>query len=165
MRIHVKSGNIELITLNRVSRLSFFSDVYIDKTRSLIVVLQIVLCHSSLSHNEKNNTMVITQIPPIWFVFFAQCTDRGLTDCFSRTDRDTCFRCRTSFSAFTRKHHCRACGETFCSTCSYLSLFASIKDTLRTLPFAGSSKQSSLLEYGIEDEVRVCESCYDRLLT
>jgi len=71
--------------------------------------------------------MVITQIPPIW------------------TDRDSCFRCRTAFSAFTRKHHCRACGETFCSTCS--------------------SKQSPILEFGIEDEVRVCESCYDRITT
>ncbi|CAF2937496.1 unnamed protein product [Rotaria sp. Silwood2] len=27
----------------------------------------------------------------------------------------------------------------------------------------GSSKSSQLLEFGIEDEVRVCESCYDRL--
>ncbi|CAF0867689.1 unnamed protein product [Adineta ricciae] len=71
--------------------------------------------------------MVVTQNPPTW------------------TDRDTCFRCRTTFTAFTRKHHCRACGETFCSSCS--------------------SKSSPLLEFGIEDEVRVCESCYDRLTT
>jgi growth factor-regulated tyrosine kinase substrate len=71
--------------------------------------------------------MVVPQVLPTW------------------TDRDSCFRCHTSFSAFTRKHHCRACGETFCSTCS--------------------SKSSPLLEYGIEDEVRVCDSCYDRLTT
>ncbi|CAF0865292.1 unnamed protein product [Adineta steineri] len=71
--------------------------------------------------------MVITAVPPIW------------------TDRDSCFRCRTSFTAFTRKHHCRACGETFCSSCS--------------------SKSSPLLEFGIEDEVRVCESCYERVTT
>jgi len=71
--------------------------------------------------------MVVTQVLPTW------------------TDRDSCFRCHTSFSAFTRKHHCRACGETFCSTCS--------------------SKSSPLPEFGIEDEVRVCESCYDRLTT
>jgi growth factor-regulated tyrosine kinase substrate len=71
--------------------------------------------------------MVLTQVLPTW------------------TDRDSCFRCHTTFSAFTRKHHCRACGETFCSTCS--------------------SKSSTLLEFGIEDEVRVCESCYDRLTT
>jgi len=71
--------------------------------------------------------MVVTQVAPTW------------------TDRDSCFRCHTSFSAFTRKHHCRACGETFCSTCS--------------------SKSSPLPEFGIEDEVRVCESCYDRLTT
>jgi growth factor-regulated tyrosine kinase substrate len=71
--------------------------------------------------------MVITQIPPLW------------------TDRDDCFRCHTTFSAFTRKHHCRACGETFCSICS--------------------SKQSPLHEYGVEEEVRVCISCYDRIQT
>ncbi|CAF3429927.1 unnamed protein product [Rotaria socialis] len=71
--------------------------------------------------------MFATQVPPTW------------------TDRDSCFRCRTAFSAFTRKHHCRACGETFCSICS--------------------SKSSSLPELGIDDEVRVCESCYDRLST
>ena len=29
----------------------------------------------------------------------------------------------------------------------------------------GSSKSSPILEFGIEDEVRVCESCYDRLTT
>ncbi|CAF0757271.1 unnamed protein product [Rotaria sp. Silwood1] len=69
--------------------------------------------------------MFSTQAPPAW------------------TDRDSCFRCHTSFSAFTRRHHCRACGETFCATCS--------------------SKSSQLLEFGIEDEVRVCESCYDRI--
>ncbi|CAF3680801.1 unnamed protein product [Rotaria socialis] len=69
--------------------------------------------------------MVITLIPPIW------------------TDRDDCFRCHTSFSAFTRKHHCRACGETFCATCS--------------------SKQCPLPEYGIEDDVRACITCYERI--
>lgn len=71
--------------------------------------------------------MANTQIAPVW------------------TDRDSCFRCHTNFSAFTRKHHCRACGETFCSACS--------------------SKQCPILDYGIEDEVRVCESCYDRITT
>ncbi|CAF1069771.1 unnamed protein product [Rotaria sordida] len=71
--------------------------------------------------------MVITLIPPLW------------------TDRDHCFRCHTSFSAFTRKHHCRACGETFCAACS--------------------SRQCPLLEYGIEDDVRVCIECYDRVQT
>ena len=29
----------------------------------------------------------------------------------------------------------------------------------------GSSKSSPLFEFGVEDEVRVCESCYDRLIT
>ncbi|UJR10288.1 hypothetical protein I4U23_014495 [Adineta vaga] len=71
--------------------------------------------------------MVITLIPPLW------------------TERDDCFRCHTSFTAFNRKHHCRACGETFCAACS--------------------SRQCPLLEYGIEVDVRVCITCHDRIKT
>ena len=88
--------------------------------------------------------MVITQIPPIWLdrleLFFRSFQSFFL---LLRTNRDDCFRCRTVFSAFNRKHHCRACGETFCSICS--------------------SKQSSIHEFGIDTEVRVCISCYDRI--
>uniref|UniRef100_M4C5L9 Phosphatidylinositol 3-kinase n=1 Tax=Hyaloperonospora arabidopsidis (strain Emoy2) TaxID=559515 RepID=M4C5L9_HYAAE len=29
-----------------------------------------------------------------------------------------CFKCHTVFSLLVRKHHCRACGRIFCSTCS-----------------------------------------------
>lgn len=54
-----------------------------------------------------------------------------------------CYRCRTDFSTFTRQHHCRHCGESFCSKCS--------------------SKVSTIPKFGIEKEVRVCDSCYDAL--
>jgi len=53
---------------------------------------------------------------------------------------DVCHRCRVQFSTFTRQHHCRACGQVFCGKCS--------------------SKSCLLPKFGIEREVRVCDSCF-----
>jgi hypothetical protein len=64
--------------------------------------------------------MAVNQVLPTWFTFKMNSFFFLNKINFFRTDRDSCFRCHTSFSAFTRKHHCRACGETFCSTCKYL---------------------------------------------
>ncbi|XP_017759321.1 PREDICTED: hepatocyte growth factor-regulated tyrosine kinase substrate isoform X2 [Eufriesea mexicana] len=58
-------------------------------------------------------------------------------------DGDVCHRCRVSFGMVQRKHHCRACGQVFCSQCS--------------------SKVSTLPKFGIEKEVRVCEVCYEQV--
>ncbi|XP_052128378.1 hepatocyte growth factor-regulated tyrosine kinase substrate isoform X8 [Frankliniella occidentalis] len=54
-----------------------------------------------------------------------------------------CFKCRQVFSMVTRKHHCRACGQVFCGTCS--------------------SKTSLVPKFGIEKEVRVCDQCYQQI--
>merc|ERR1712013_263677 len=53
---------------------------------------------------------------------------------------EVCHRCRVAFSTFTRQHHCRACGQVFCGKCS--------------------SKSCVLPKFGIEREVRVCDSCF-----
>ncbi|EZA61746.1 Hepatocyte growth factor-regulated tyrosine kinase substrate [Ooceraea biroi] len=58
-------------------------------------------------------------------------------------DGEVCHRCRVAFSMVQRKHHCRACGQVFCSQCS--------------------SKVSTLPKFGIEKEVRVCEACYEHV--
>ncbi|XP_043218691.1 hepatocyte growth factor-regulated tyrosine kinase substrate-like isoform X2 [Amphibalanus amphitrite] len=58
-------------------------------------------------------------------------------------DGEVCHRCRDPFSTFTRKHHCRACGQVFCSKCS--------------------SKTSNIPKFGIEREVRVCDSCFEQI--
>jgi len=52
-----------------------------------------------------------------------------------------CHRCRTEFGIVTRQHHCRACGQVFCGRCS--------------------AKACVLPKFGIEKEVRVCDSCYE----
>jgi hypothetical protein len=51
-----------------------------------------------------------------------------------------CFKCSINFTWYRRKHHCRACGEVFCDTCSQLR---------RKIP---------RLNYFLP--VRVCESCH-----
>merc|ERR1712038_1897261 len=54
---------------------------------------------------------------------------------------DVCHRCRVSFGMLTRQHHCRACGQVFCGKCS--------------------SKSCTIPKFGLEKEVRVCDSCYE----
>ncbi|CAH0563464.1 unnamed protein product [Brassicogethes aeneus] len=56
---------------------------------------------------------------------------------------DSCHRCRVQFTLITRKHHCRNCGQVFCHNCS--------------------QKEIPLPKFGIEKEVRVCDTCYDQL--
>lgn len=58
-------------------------------------------------------------------------------------DGDNCMRCRVVFGLTQRKHHCRNCGEIFCSKCS--------------------GKFSIIPNFGIEKEVRVCDSCYEKI--
>lgn len=58
-------------------------------------------------------------------------------------DGETCHRCRVQFTMVQRKHHCRNCGQVFCGKCS--------------------AKTSIIPRFGIEKEVRVCDSCFDHL--
>jgi len=59
------------------------------------------------------------------------------------SDSSVCMRCRTSFTTFNRKHHCRKCGMTFCNDCC--------------------NKRIPLPSLGITDPERVCESCYNKV--
>eukprot|EP01103_Thecamoeba_quadrilineata_P000121 TRINITY_DN10097_c0_g1_i1.p1 TRINITY_DN10097_c0_g1~~TRINITY_DN10097_c0_g1_i1.p1 ORF type:complete len:545 (+),score=82.98 TRINITY_DN10097_c0_g1_i1:114-1748(+) len=56
----------------------------------------------------------------------------------------SCTRCKTPFTIFVRKHHCRHCGKIYCANCSSKSL------TLPTLQYLSP--------------VRICDVCYGVLL-
>ncbi|EGT45504.1 hypothetical protein CAEBREN_13026 [Caenorhabditis brenneri] len=73
---------------------------------------------------KEADAMFMAQVAPEW------------------ADGPECYRCRSVFTVFTRKHHCRACGQIFCDKCS--------------------SREMALPQFGIEKEVRVCETCYEK---
>lgn len=56
-----------------------------------------------------------------------------------------CMACDTQFTAFRRRHHCRCCGQVFCSQCS--------------------SATTPLPRFGLTKPVRVCRICYARETT
>eukprot|EP00742_Colponemidia_sp_Colp-10_P002210 GILJ01002363.1.p1 GENE.GILJ01002363.1~~GILJ01002363.1.p1 ORF type:complete len:646 (-),score=71.18 GILJ01002363.1:240-2123(-) len=58
-------------------------------------------------------------------------------------DAHSCMQCKTQFTLFTRRHHCRNCGGVFCGKCT--------------------TKRYPLLKLGYSEPVRVCDSCYDKL--
>src|SRR4051812_32772167 len=67
-----------------------------------------------------------------------------LTESAPPPNNDTqtvCHECKKPFNFIDRKHHCRHCGNTFCS-----------KD---------SSKSIAIPKYGYHSRVRVCDGCYE----
>ncbi|CAN1148122.1 Vacuolar protein sorting-associated protein 27 [Linum perenne] len=54
-------------------------------------------------------------------------------------EADRCDVCKCAFGAFRRRHHCRCCGRSLCHE--------------------HSSKQTTLPQFGIYSNVRVCADC------
>ncbi|KAJ3218789.1 Vacuolar protein-sorting-associated protein 27 [Dinochytrium kinnereticum] len=100
------------------SELSYVTEVYEGMKRE-------GLAFPPVEKAEASAIMIDTKTAPDW------------------TDSDICMRCRTQFTTFNRKHHCRNCGQTFCHACS--------------------SKSIPLPHLGITQDVRVCDSCHYKL--
>lgn len=66
------------------------------------------------------------------------------------TTVDNCKRCKELFGYLNRKHHCRACGHIFCSSCS--PHFSSLPSFL----------PKTLAEYG-QGEARLCITCFEEI--
>jgi len=63
----------------------------------------------------------------------------------------TCYACEVEFNMFRRRHHCRLCGQVFCSNCSAYSLDVS-KSMVAASPGHGNVASSG--------KMRVCKMCY-----
>uniref|UniRef100_A0A915IQ12 FYVE-type domain-containing protein n=1 Tax=Romanomermis culicivorax TaxID=13658 RepID=A0A915IQ12_ROMCU len=62
---------------------------------------------------------------------------------FQDPSRNSCAQCHQKFSLTERRHHCRNCGQIFCSRCSRY--------------------ESDIRHLKITKPVRVCQNCYIRL--
>jgi hypothetical protein len=62
-----------------------------------------------------------------------------------------CSFCKSSFSFFNRKHHCRSCGKIFCGSCSNKKI---------KVPCELISYKS----YSFLSEQRVCNDCYNEIM-
>ena len=56
---------------------------------------------------------------------------------------ESCLGCGVKFTIYERRHHCRACGKLFCSSCSQY--------------------QANIPKLKIHHNVRVCKPCHDSL--
>ena len=109
-------------------------------------------CEEILSSRRTTNALLVT--PGIPGIAAGVKTIDGrvlLTRCTEWTPDNfavLCHDCTVPFDIFVRKHHCRACGELFCSDCS---------STKPRSVEAATTKESS------KREQRVCNCCSNKL--
>jgi hypothetical protein len=74
------------------------------------------------------------------------------------TTAKSCSQCKTIFSKINRKHHCRACGQVFCGSCSR-------KEMLLIKQDKENDKENSLYQksFKSKSKQRVCQGCSKRL--
>ena len=84
----------------------------------------------SLTLSSWESVDVATAVPTKWV------PDHAATHCMG---------CDLRFWAVNRRHHCRACGKVFCSTCT--------------------GQETAVPGEQLYRPVRVCRACYDRLTT
>lgn len=69
----------------------------------------------------------------------------SLTEEPTWTDGDSCSECNAKFGLANRKHHCRHCGRILCARCS--------------------ARMTTIPKFNLNRSNRVCEICYDVLIT
>lgn len=70
-----------------------------------------------------------------------------------------CLNCFRPFSAFRRKHHCRFCGQIFCSDCTLFISYSQHKEERRQ-----NKTGVKQPEKFYSDKLRVCKPCYDDVI-
>lgn len=133
------------------------SSVFLDNARTIInnnITVPAVSSASSIITSTKGNKKRRRRLPkpsdnPLktggipkkyWM------NDEFVSDCLN------CFR---PFTAFRRKHHCRFCGQIFCSDCTVFVPYRKSKDHER-------AKDASKLPSN--DKLRVCKPCYSDVI-
>jgi hypothetical protein len=74
-----------------------------------------------------------------------------------------CYGCEAQFTVFRRRHHCRLCGQVFCSRCS--SFFVEIV-TISKGQFATNLDIQPQQQQQLQDirTIRTCKMCYEQVL-
>lgn len=67
-----------------------------------------------------------------------------------------CLNCFKPFTAFRRKHHCRFCGQIYCSDCTLFISYARHKEERKM------GKKSEKRHFN--DKLRVCKGCYNDVI-
>ncbi|KAI5951639.1 MDM12 [Candida jiufengensis] len=65
-----------------------------------------------------------------------------------------CLNCFKPFTAFRRKHHCRFCGQIFCSDCTMFISYTQHKD----------ERNNVVVKKPYNDKLRVCKPCYSDVI-
>jgi hypothetical protein len=103
---------------------------------------------------KSNNNQYTKHIPVI---------SRNVNTWINDVSVTNCYNCKSEFSTFLRKHHCRACGRIYCYKCSvkreiiphgYQIIKQDSNQYLRNI--------QDYLNYGI-DIVRICDNCSVRI--
>lgn len=68
-----------------------------------------------------------------------------------------CLNCFKPFTAFRRKHHCRFCGQIFCSDCTLFISYNQHKEERKSGGKVDNKKNYS-------DKLRVCKPCYSDVI-
>lgn len=77
-----------------------------------------------------------------------------------------CQSCKTQFGIMIRKHHCRACGCVFCSSCCYKSLKIPDEYIQRPVETGGYRVAvSEMFRKAIGEDLQlVCNDCYNKII-